>query len=78
MNAYGFFQFAKQIVDKDWQACDVIHVRMRDDHVTDRAALIFTEGDTDAPGIDGDPVINQKASQTLRRAGTPAGIERAG
>ena len=78
MNAYGLFQFAKQIVDKDWQAGDVIHVRMRDDHVTDRAALIFTEGDTDAPGIDGDPVINQKASQTLRRAGTPAGIERAG
>ena len=78
MNAYGLFQFAKQIVDKDWQARDVIHVRMRHDHVADSAALIFAEGDTDAAGIDGDSVINQKASQTLRRAGAPAGIERAG
>ena len=51
---------------------------MRYDHVADRAALIFTEGDTDAPGIDRDAVINQKASKTLRRAGTPVGIERTG
>jgi len=62
MNAYGLFQFAKQIVDKDWQACDVIHVRMRHDHIADRTALIFTEGDTDAPGIDADAVVDQKAS----------------
>src|SRR5712691_1366956 len=76
MNAYGLFQFAKQIVDKDWQARDVIHMRMRDDHVANRVALIFAESDADASGIDADAVIDQKASQTLRRAGTPVGIER--
>jgi hypothetical protein len=78
MNAYGLFQFAKQIVDKDWQARDVIHMRMRHDHVADRAALIFAESETYAPGINADAVIDQKASQALRGAGTPVGIERAG
>ena len=78
MNAYGLFQFAEQIVDKDWQARDMVHVRMRHDHVADRAALIFSEGETDAAGIDADAVIDQKAGQTLRQAGAPVGIERAG
>ena len=56
----------------------MVHVRMRHDHVADGAALIFVESETDAAGIDADAVIDQKASQTLRRAGTPVGIERAG
>ena len=78
MNTNRLRQFSKQIVDKDWQAGDVIHVRMCDDHVANGVALLFAEGNADTSGIDGDAVINQKASQTLRRAGAPVGIERAG
>jgi hypothetical protein len=51
---------------------------MRDDHVTDRAALGFVQGDADATRVDGNAIVNEEAGQALRRVSAPAGVKRAG
>jgi len=48
---------------------------MRDDYVADRPPLSVSESDADAPGIDGDALIDKEASQSLRRVRAPAVIE---
>ena len=78
MNPDGLFQFAKQIVDKDRQAGNVIHVGMRHDYVAHRAALCFVQRNAEAAGVNRDAVVNQEASQALRRISVPAVIKRAG
>jgi hypothetical protein len=78
VNANWLFQFGKQIVNIDWQTGDVIHVRMGYDHVSHGASLRFAQGDSDAAGIDRYPVVNHKASETLRGIGASAVIEGTG
>ena len=78
MNANRLFQFAKKIVDKDWQAGNVIHVRVRNDDVADLAALGIVKRNADAAGINSDALIDKEAGQALGRVSVPAGIERAG
>jgi len=41
VNANWFGQLGKKIVNEDWQARDVVHVRMRDDNVAYALALGF-------------------------------------
>ena len=72
----GLLQFRKQVVDKDRQAGNVVHVRVRDNHITHSSALSLGRGDADTAGINRHSIINEKAGQTLRRIRAAAGIER--
>ena len=50
-------------------------MRVRNDHVTNRAALLIGEGDADASGVNRYAVIDEKARQALRRIRAAVGIE---
>src|SRR3954454_25179868 len=76
MNPNWLFELTKEIVNKDWQTGDVVHVRMRDNHVPHRLALGFRKSNPKTAGIDRDAVIDEKACQALRRSRAAAGIER--
>ncbi|MDX6386112.1 MAG: hypothetical protein QOK48_3685, partial [Blastocatellia bacterium] len=52
VNADWLFQFAEQIVNKDRQAGDVIHVRMRYDNIADLPPLSLIRRDANAAGVD--------------------------
>jgi len=54
----------------------MVHVRMGNNHVTDRTPLGFIQGDANAARVDGHAIIDHKASQALRRVGAALGIER--
>ena len=76
MNANRLAKLAKQVINKYRQAGDVIHVRMSDDHITDRTPLRFIQGDAYAARIDGHAIVDHKASQALRGIRVALRIER--
>src|SRR5437762_11970910 len=78
VDADGLSQLAKKIIHKDGQAGDVVHVRVRDDYVTYLSPLRLACGQSEAAGVDGHTVIDQKAGQALRQTYAPIGIERTG
>jgi hypothetical protein len=78
MNANRLFQLTEKVVNKDRQARNMIHVRVRDDNVADLTPLGFVQRNADAPGINRYAIIDQETGQALRRISVPAGIERAG
>ena len=69
MNANWFAQVAKKIVDKDWQAGDMIHVWVSDDDVAHRALLRFGERNANAARVNRYAIIDDEASKALRGAG---------
>jgi len=58
VNADWLFNFREKIVHVNRQAGDMIHVRMRDDHVAHFAALYFRQSDPDAAGVNGDAFVD--------------------
>ena len=58
----GLREFAKQIVDINRQAGNVVHVRVRDNNIAHGLPLRFGKSDADAAGVNGDAVIDDKAS----------------
>jgi hypothetical protein len=66
VDAHRLAQLSKQIIDEYRQARDVIHMRVRDDHIADSLLLRFSQGDANAAGIDRDAIIDHKASEALR------------
>ena len=72
----GLSQLAKQIIDKNRQAGDVIHVRMRNNYVSHGAALRVGERQANAARVDCHLIVDQKTSEALSRC-CPAGpVER--
>ena len=72
MNTNGLAEFTEQIVNKYWQAGDVVHVRMGHDHITDRTPLGFIQGDANAARVDGHAIIDHKAGKALRETSAAA------
>ena len=58
VNADWLFNFREKIVHVNRQAGDMIHVRMRDDHVAHLAALRVRQSDPDAAGVNGDAFVD--------------------
>jgi hypothetical protein len=67
MNPNRFSQFAEKIIDKNREARDVIHVRVRHDNVAYGLALSLGQRESYAARIHRHPIVNQKAGQPLRR-----------
>ena len=75
VDADGLFEEGKEVIHEDGERRDVIHVRVRDDDITHRRALIFREADGDAPGVYADAAVHHEAAQTLLRRGAPLGVD---
>ena len=75
MNPNRRFKLAKEVIHKNWQAGDVIHMRMGDDNVAHAPPLGFSKRDSDAAAIDRYTIVDQKAGQSLLKSGTPFGVE---
>ena len=75
MNPDRLLQFTEQIIDKDRQAGDMVHVSVGNDYITHAVSLLLVERYPDATGVDGDALVDQKARQTLGLAGAAIGIE---
>ena len=54
----------------------MIHVWVRDNHITHRSALSIGRGDADTAGINRHSIVYEKAGETLRRIRAAAVIER--
>jgi len=54
----------------------MVHVRMRDDNVTDRPPLRLIQRNANAARIDGHAIVDHKASQALRGICVALRIER--
>jgi hypothetical protein len=65
VDAHGFGEQREMIVYEDGQRRHVIHVRVRDDDISDALVLCVREAEGDASGIDGDTVINDETGQSL-------------
>jgi hypothetical protein len=76
MHANRLLQFGKQVINEDRQAGNVVHVWVRDNHITHGSALRVRRGDADTTGINSHSIVDQKAGQTLRRIRAAACIER--
>ena len=67
VDADRLMKVTEQVIDKDRQAGDVIHVRMGDNHIADATLLRVAKRNSNTAGVDTDPVINHKAGKALRR-----------
>ena len=66
MNTNRFVKLAEEVINKDRETGDVIHVRMGNDHIAHAALLGVAERNPNTAGVDGDAVINHKAGKALR------------
>ena len=77
MYADRFLEFAEQIINKDGQAGDMIHVGVGHDYIANSALLRFTQRNADTPGVNRHPIVDDKARQALRGTSATLRIERA-
>ena len=77
MNSDRLAKLAEEIVHEYREARNVVHVRVSDDDVPNRPLLRFAESDSDATGINGHAVVDDKASQALSGGRAALRIERA-
>ena len=75
MNANRLSQLAEKIVNKDWQACDMVHVRMSDNDVPHGLPLCFRQRKADAARVDRHAIVDQETGQALRRRRPAGGIK---
>ena len=75
MNANRLSQLAEEIVNKDWQACDMVHVRMSDNDVAHGLPLCFRQRKADAAGVDRHAIVDKEAGQALRRRRAAVGVK---
>jgi hypothetical protein len=78
MDSNRLFQAGKQIVNKDREAGDMIHVKMSNDDVSHGLTLCVTQSDRNAAGVDGHAIVNQIASETLVQGRLTIAIKGAG
>ncbi len=52
-------------------------MRMGDNHITNRVTLRIGESNADTAGVHRHAIVNEKASQPLRRSSAAGGIKRA-
>jgi hypothetical protein len=78
MDSNRLFQAGKQIVDKDREAGDMVHVKMSDDDVPHVLTLCVAQSDRNAAGIYGHAIVDQIASETLVQGRLTIAIKGAG
>jgi len=71
-------QLGKQVINKNWQARDMVHVWMRDYDIAHSAALRVAECNGDAAGIHGYSIIDEETGQALFQSGASLFIKRTG
>src|SRR5213076_2471376 len=69
MYANGAVKETEKVVNENWQAGDVIHMRMRNDDIAHMVALPIGERDGEAASINRHAVVNQVTSQPLLLCG---------
>src|SRR5215211_8895723 len=78
VDAHRLFQTRIKIVDKNRQARDVVHVRMRHDYVSDFGALLVVQSDGDTAGVNRNAVVDDKTCQALLKGRHSLSVEGAG